>query len=58
MSHKPNFVKFRPMVLGGDSITDRWMDGQTDGRRQLQYLFAFIKKRGDNHELNAGGLGK
>ena len=24
-------------------------DGQTDGRRRLQYPHGFLKKRGDNH---------
>ena len=31
--------------LGGDSITER----RTDRRRRLQYLLAFLKKRGDNY---------
>ena len=35
-----------PSGLGGDTIMDRWTDGQTEGKTISP--FAFFKKRGDN----------
>ena len=36
-----------PTGLGGDSVTDRWTDEQTDGQFTISTLISF-KKRGNN----------
>ena len=39
--------------LGGENITDRRTDGQTDGG-DYNIPFAFLKKRGDNNIFTRG----